>query len=298
MRGSSYRRCLGSVTVQQWITVTTRSDGLFTTLYNFDKADGYPYAGLVLGTDGNFYGTTSGNTIFRITPQGELTVLYTFCLQPGCPDGEAPLAGLVRGKDGNFYGTTTEGGTDNGGTVFKITPAGQLTTLYEFGYFAFASGTLIHATDGNLYGTTSRGGDGTIFQITPDGSLTTLYEFNGSDGAYPAGGLLQDTNGIFYGTTSEGGKFNAGTVFSLSIGLSPFVSFVRDPARVGQRFGILGQGLTGTTAVSLNGTSASFTVKSDTFILANVPSGATTGYVTVTTPGGTLTSNKPFVVIP
>jgi hypothetical protein len=86
-------------------------------------------------------------------------------------------------------------------------------------------------------------------------------------------------------------------VFSLDMGLAPFVAFVRSSGKVGQTGGILGQGFTGTTGVSLNGTPTSFKVLSDTLIRATVPAGATTGYVTVTTPSGTLTSNVPFRVI-
>ena len=134
--------------------------------------------------------------------------------------------------------------------------------------------------------------------FTPEGGLTTLYNLN-SAAAEPYGGLVQHTNGNFYGTTFAGGDGCCdGTVFGLSTGLGPFVAFVRGMGRVGQTGGILGQGFTGTTGVSLNGTPAMFAVESDTFILATVPTGATTGYVTVTTPTGTLTSNKPFYVIP
>ena len=98
--------------------------------------------GLVQGTDGNFYGTTGDGgpnvegTVFKITPSGTLTTLYTFCSQSGCTDGKFPGAGLVQGTDGNFYGTATNGGFNNCyigcGTIFKITPSGTLTTLYSF----------------------------------------------------------------------------------------------------------------------------------------------------------------------
>ncbi len=111
--------------------------GSLTTLYNFtDGADGgFPIAGLVQGTDGNFYGTTysggtdSAGTVFQITPTGSLTTLYSFT---GGADGVSPYAPLVQGTDGNFYGTTLGGGTNGGGTVFTITPAGILTPLYSF----------------------------------------------------------------------------------------------------------------------------------------------------------------------
>jgi len=172
---------------------------------------------------------------------------------------------------------------------------------------AFPSSALAWASDGNAYGTASLGGDlpcgvedtgcGTIFKITPAGALTTLHTFEGTDGDFP-GPLVQGTDGTFYGVTASGGAGGDGTIFNLSVGLSSFVRLPQDSGEVGQSGGILGQGFTGTTGVFFNGTPANFTVESDTYIRATVPAGATTGYVTVTTPSGTLTSNVPFRVIP
>jgi uncharacterized repeat protein (TIGR03803 family) len=204
-------------------------------------------AGLVQGTDGNLYGTTQNGgandacsvvgcgTVFKISPSGTLTTLYSFCSQSGCTDGYRPVAGLIQGADGNFYGTTQFGGasgacTGGCGTVFKITPSGTLTTLHSFdgtdGNDLFFAG-LIQATDGNLYGATYLGGangtnTGTVFKITPSGALTTLYNFCSqsgcTDGRYPYGGLVQATDGILYGTTQTGGAngTNAGTVFKIT----------------------------------------------------------------------------------
>ncbi len=205
----------------------TRS-GTLTTLYSFTGGTGgyYTVAGLVQGSDGNFYGTTlyggtgGGGTVFQITPSGTLTTLYSFT---GGTGGYYPSAGLVQGSDGNFYGTTLRGGTGNSGTVFQITPSGVLTTLYSF-----AGGTdgahpnagLVHGTDDNFYGTTSEGGTtgyGTVFQITPSGSLTTLYTFSGTDGANPYAGLVQGSDGNFYGTTTNRGTGSFGTVFKLQL---------------------------------------------------------------------------------
>jgi uncharacterized repeat protein (TIGR03803 family) len=292
------------------------SNGKLTTLYAFcaqtNCPDGaYPSAGLVLAADGNFYGTTllagdSGNccgTVFKITPQGKLTTLHKFT-----GDGAHPYGKLLQASDGNFYGTTFQGGAHNQGTVFKMTPERTLTILYSFcslsncadGGQPYAG--LVQGTDGNFYGTTYSGGTicsscGTVFQITSAGTLSTLHSFDLTDGASPFGGLIQATSGRFYGTTYEGGSDSGGTIFSLDMGLGPFVSFVHNPAKVGQIFGVLGQGFTGTTAVSLNGIPAKFTVISDTLLEPRVPAGATTGYVTVTTPSGTLTSNVPFHVL-
>jgi len=186
----------------------------------------WPYAGLVQASDGNFYGTTTGGgangagTVFKVTPAGRLTTLYNFCYQGyPCSDGGDPYAGLIQATDGNFYGTTLGGGASGDGTVFKITPSGTLTTLYNFGGAdgAVPYGGLIQATDGNFYGTTSGGGasgDGSVFKITPSGTLTTLHSFADSDGASPDG-LVQATDGNFYGTTYGGGAYGDGTVFRL-----------------------------------------------------------------------------------
>jgi uncharacterized repeat protein (TIGR03803 family) len=309
--------------------------GTLTTLHTFDGTDGAnPDADLVQATDGNFHGTTSFGganscvigatnygcgTVFKITPSGTLTTLHSF----DGTDGEFPSAALVQATDGNFYGTTSAGGansciiyTDSGcGTVFKMTPSGTLRTLHSFdntdGGFPNA---LVQATDGNFYGTTLTGGAyictvfggcGTVFKITTSGSLRTLHSFDGTDGLFPSAALVQATNGKFYGTTENGGGGNpffcdhgCGTVFSLSVGLGPFVETQTTSGKVGSAVKILGTGLTGATSVTFNGKPAIFKVVLSCFITTTVPAGATTGQVKVTTPHGTLSSNVPFRVTP
>jgi uncharacterized repeat protein (TIGR03803 family) len=408
-------------------------EGTITTLYNFCSkakcADGYaPNGSLVQGTDGNFYGTTQlggkgihsdclqgCGTVFKITPAGKLTTLYSFCSQTNCTDGEFTYAGLIQAANGNFYGTnfsggangwgavfkitssgqltiihsfdqtdgleptrglmqasngdiygtTSEGGANQGGTIFKISPAGEFESVYSFpgsfaeGYFADPN-TPIQATNGKLYGTTFSGGEytfgsvfdltlsgqftnlysfcpesgcydgaypraslvqgtdenfygvagggtydyGLIFQITPEGTRTTLYTFctpaNCTAGGQPPTALVQGTDGLFYGTTGElgGTSCSCGTAYSLSMGLGPFVEAQLNFGKVGRVVNILGNGLTGTTSVTFNGVAATFTVVSDTYIKATVPSGATTGTIEVTTPTGTLSSNVAFRVLP
>ena len=255
------------------------------------------------------YGTTiyggadHDGTVFDITPSGSLTTLHSF----DGKDGGEPDAGLVQGTNGNFYGTTSVGGARKAGTVFEITPSGSLTTVYSFcSQSECADGAhpevaLTQGSDGNLYGTTVNGGandEGTIFAITPGGTLTTLYDFSSQtdcqNGGVNDGGLVQDTNGTFYGTTG----CQLGMVFSLSVGLGPFVETNPAAGRVGAKVGILGTNLTGATNVTFNGTAAEFTVKSATLIVAEVPSGATSGTVQVQLPRGPLSSNVPFIVLP
>jgi uncharacterized repeat protein (TIGR03803 family) len=252
--------------------------GTLTTLHVFgsQSGDGYaPTGGVAQASDGNFYGTTiqggAGEacfgapcgTVFKITPSGTLTTLYSF----NFTDGANPFGGLIQASDGSFYGTTFYGGAystgaDSGGTAFEITPSGTLTTLYNF---CFRSGCI--------------------------------------DGNDPVAGLVQDTNGRLYGTTSDGGASHActggcGTTFSLSVGLEPFVETLPTFGKVGKPVKILGTNLTGATSVTFNGVPATFTVASGPLIKATVPAGATTGTVQVVTPSGTLSSNVPFTVVP
>ncbi len=203
--------------------------GTLTVLHNFNNVttDGaYPYGPLVQGSDGNLYGTTyvggrlGGGSIFKITFDGTFTLLYSF---GGTGSGTLLYGGLVQGTDGNFYGTTYQGGTNAKGTVFQITPAGALTTIYNFagtdGNGPYA--TMIFGTDGKLYGTTFQGGAsnlGTVFSITTGGTLTTLYSFSGTDGKTPYAPVVQGTDGNFYGTTYQGGTYNNGTIYQITPG--------------------------------------------------------------------------------
>ena len=148
--------------------------GKLTTLHSFDSTDGfYPYAGLVLATNGDFYGTTANGgahsygTVFRITTEGTLTTLHSF----DGTDGSEVNAGPVQATNGNLYGATYGGGAHSDGTVFEITPAGTLTTLLSFDYTdgSEVTGGLVQATNGTFYGTTYGGGTdgyGTVFSLS------------------------------------------------------------------------------------------------------------------------------------
>jgi uncharacterized repeat protein (TIGR03803 family) len=288
--------------------------GKYTTLHHFNGLPdgGNPLATLTQAPNGKFYGTASdlGNagsygTVFTMTPKGKYTVVHQF----NNTDGAYPFGGLILGTDGNFYGQTDLGGaSDYGayGTVYKMIPSGKVTTLHSFEQTDGDNpiSNLVQGTDGNFYGTASYGGKypnyGTIFKITSSGKFTMLHNFDSTDGSYPYAGLIQATNGIFYGATYAGGSstacpYGCGTVFSLSVGLGPFVEALPDSGKVGAAVRILGTDLTGATSVTFNGTAAKFKVVSKSEIETSVPSGATTGAVEVKTTK-TLKSNTVFRV--
>jgi uncharacterized repeat protein (TIGR03803 family) len=229
------------------------SNGTFTSLYSFarlratitglltNKDGSAPVSALVLGTNGNFYGTAeaggtnSFGTLFEVTHQGKVTVLHSFS---NTADGGTPLARLLQFTNGNLYGTAAGGGTNGYGTVFQVTAAGHVTPIYSFTNGvdgATPEGALINGEDGQLYGTCSAGGTngtGTIFKITPAGVLTPLYSFSAgtnypgtegveneynADGINPKTILLGSDNNI-YGVAYYGGANGAGSVFQFAKG--------------------------------------------------------------------------------
>jgi uncharacterized repeat protein (TIGR03803 family) len=306
--------------------------GVLTTLHDFCSlpgcADGYnvdeSLGTLIEGTDGNFYGTTDiggsqanycdvygCGTVFKITPQGKFTTIYRFCSRAGCADGAGPYQ-LTQGADGYFYGVTGTGGSYSvvGGTIFRLSAKGKLTTLYSFcaqsdcpdGREPISLAQPVGG--GNFYGTTFYGGTssncytgcGTVFEITTTGAMTSLESFDGANGNQPYG-LAQAPSGIFYGVTSSGGAHTyGGTVYSMAAGLTPFVEIQPTGGSVGTEVIILGTNLESATAVTFNGSPATFTVVSSFQIRATVPKGATTGLVKVKTPASTLSSNVVFQV--
>jgi uncharacterized repeat protein (TIGR03803 family) len=232
--------------------------GTVSTLFNFCTGRSCPsgvrpVGELIQGTDGALYGTTvsgglhDGGTVFRFTLSGVFTTIYSFCSKPSCADGANPLAGLVQANN-VFYGTTSIGGVDPGGsctafqgcgTLFRISPSGQLTTLYDFcaqtscadGKFPRTS--LIHATDNFLYGTTNSGGSteglcfegcGVAFRIPVSEGYTLLHAFTYSEGAQLRK-LIQATDGAFYGTAGGGGSSGVGTLFRMDSAGSVTVLF-------------------------------------------------------------------------
>jgi len=297
--------------------------GIFSTILSFnpDGSQGNTLSGpLLQAANGNLYGVAvSGGAydygaIYSLTTSGTLLWEYSF----GASFAVQPDGALTQASDGNIYGTTAGGGSNNTycsfyfgcGTIFMLANE-EVSFVYSFQGYPIdgdvPTSALLEGSDGKLYGTTEYGGDdldgtkdyGTLYQITTDPfQYQLLYSFVARVGWSPYWAMMQHTNGKFFGITAAGGRYAGGAMYSLDMGLDPFVALVRYTGRIGQPVQVLGQGLTGTTSVSINGVpAATFKVVSDTYMTAVVPTGATTGPVVVTTPSGTLTSNRSFQIV-
>ena len=232
---------LGAITLVVATAIPSFAQTL-TTLHNFAGPEGDgPTASLILGRDGNYYGTTTqggahdAGAIFKMTPSGTVTVVYSLCSQTGCADGSVPYAGLLQGSDGNLYGSGVNGGVgaNSNGTAFKVTPGGSFTLLHTFCTFTNCNDgngpeyPMIQARDGNYYGTTiysGSGGGGVIYKITPSGTFSVFYGFDNNHGEV-LNGLIQGTDGNFYVTAYQGGANNEGTVTRITPGGSATVLY-------------------------------------------------------------------------
>jgi uncharacterized repeat protein (TIGR03803 family) len=237
--GNFYGTTVDTGSASNGIAYMITPQGVETVLHGFSDTS-VPnvgrgsYAALVLGSDGNFYGTTcyggaGGGGVFKMTPQGVVTLLHLFGDGSVANDGSSPFDPLIQGADGNFYGTTDIGGSAGKGTIFRITPQGVVTILHSFGDGSVANDganvrtPLVQGTDGSYYGTSSIGGSanqGMAFKVTAQGTFTVLHNFgDGSvahDGLVPQAGLIQGSDGNFYSDTFQGGTANAGTLFKMT----------------------------------------------------------------------------------
>lgn len=208
MNTNIHRLCLGLLPALLLgaFAPQTHATPVFQPIKSFVYGPSNPRSKLLQASDGDLYGTTSGNdyntygTVFKMTPGGTLTNLVNF----NNTNGRDPNGVLVQASDGNIYGTTMSGGTTDKGTVFKLSLGGKLTTLVNFGGTngEHPRAGLYQASDGNLYGTTY--GNyvgttyGTVFKVTLGGKLTTLVSFNKTNGANPQAGLIQANDGNLY----------------------------------------------------------------------------------------------------
>jgi uncharacterized repeat protein (TIGR03803 family) len=274
-------------------------------------------APLIQSADGALYATfpylytsfgSSCGSIVKFSLQGAILSEFDFSCNT-LIQGQYPYSAVVQATDGSLYGTTNSGGTSGEyyGTAFKLNSslkAFKVLHNYDFASGRFCFAGLVQGTDGNLYGVTADGGaypfPGVMYELTPSGIYTSFMTLPDHQEDWPNWSLIQHTDGKFYSTTESGGNATYyGTVYSFDNGLEPFITFVVPQGKSGTYAQILGQGFTGTTRVTFNGTVAtSIKILNDTFMMALVPPGATTGPVVVTTPNATLMSNKNFRVTP
>jgi uncharacterized repeat protein (TIGR03803 family) len=267
------------------------SAGAYSVIYTFNSSTtGVGVYGLVQGSDGLLYavanvgGANNCGTVVKVTIAGVLKESHSFSCSIG---PHYPVAPPILASNGTLYGTTPSGGAHGQGTIYDISGLFGVNVLYSDGEDPYAG--LVQANDGNLYGVTYYSSQ--VFSWNLDGTYTAFPGYVNGD---TVANLMQDTNGLFYGVS--GGIGGYGFVYSFDNGLSPFVAFVKSQGAIGATAQILGQGLTGSTSVTFNGVPATFSVVSDTYMTATVPTSATTGSVVVATPTGTLTSNKSFKV--
>jgi uncharacterized repeat protein (TIGR03803 family) len=288
--------------------ITADLTGNVNPIYQFPSGD-IANNNIIYASDGNYYGTAwhgvgvggSASYVYRVTPSGRKTTVAKL------PDNSIRGAGalfvpIIQASDGNFYGATAIAGANNYGSVYKLTPSGQYTTIYSF---AKGSGAypqaLIQASDGNLYAASQGSGNngGELSRITTSGQYTLLYRMNAYSGQCPCQ-IIQGSDGIIYGTTINGGPGGGGAVFALDAGLPKpapqALQFHPKSGASGTEVRIWGYNLLKAT-VQFNGTAAT-TVRNSgpNYVFATVPAGATTGPITVTTPGGTSTTTASFTV--
>ena len=309
--GNFYGTASGGGNHGNGVVYKVTSTGTYSVIYEFDVTHGFsPIAPPTQANDGFLYiplsegGAEFCGTVVQLSTAGVVNNYYSFPCGSG---GAFPLGSLVQAANGDLYSTTQDGGTNGEGTIYQITTGMAVTILHSFGAVfgdcTYPGAGMLLATDGNYYGSASDGGshgDGCLFRTSTSGAYKGLYSFNNTTNGTqmsPLAPPVQLTSGILYGVTEFGGSSNDGTVYSLNVGLPPFVNLPLFTGKEGQKILILGTHLKGTTQVTFNGTPAVFKVLSDTHMMTTVPAGATSGSIRVTTPKAVLEGRKEFVVL-
>lgn len=283
--------------------------GNVTPIWQLENSDHYIYSNVIRASDGNYYGVDwtafggppqqGSSYVFQVTPSGSVAKFLTL---PNFVFSSLYSGYMLQGNDSNLYLETPYGGANGYGALYQITLAGQAKIIYSYVKGTSARpGVFVQASDGNFYGATHGGNNGVaeLYRLTLSGQYTTLHKMYGPDGLCGCD-LLQASDGIFYGTTVGGGSNGAGTVFALNAQLPKpapqALTFRPRSGPPGTSILIWGNDLL-LASVTFNGTPAAKAHSSGpNYVIATVPSGATTGPITVTTPGGASTTTASFTV--
>lgn len=291
------------LTLGGWSVIKSDLNGNVTSLFEFPSTD--RPENVIYASDGNYYGVVEPMTgsyigyLFRLTPSGSLTKLYAF--PPNTFKAYLPTP-LLQASDGNLYGAVITGGANGTGMIYKLTLKGQFTLLHSFekGLGVGGPTSLIEASDGNLYGVyQAANGEGRIFRMSKSGAFGVAYQMSGADGAPPCW-VVQGSDGMIYGIAHAGGSTGGGTLWALNAGLAipkpQPLQFNPKSGPVGTKVLIWGNNLL-SAAAAFNGVTATTVSNSGSnYVWATVPTGATTGPITVTTPGGSFTTKASFTV--
>jgi len=287
-----------------WYLVDVDLQGNVTIIYQFPSDEVLPNTA-VYASDGNYYGISQNGVgyVYKVTPAGSLTKLLSF---PNLAVTGFRFVPLIQASDGNLYGAAPGGGGGGAGTIYKLTLSGQYTLLYTFPKNNTSVPTsLIEGSDGNLYGTTlgqiPSGGYSTIFKITKTGQYSEILAMKNISyyGACQCQ-LVQGSDGKIYGSAISGGTYNGGVIFSLDLGLpqpSPRAKhFYPQAGAPGTSVRIWGDNLLG-ASVEFDGVAAATVSNSGSnYVYATVPVGATSGPITISTAGGSMTTESSFTV--
>jgi len=280
--------------------------GVFSKLATLPSETQAPF---IVGSDGNLYGTTpyggdfNRGTVFQMTTKGKVKIIHNFGA-----DGVVPIGPVMQASDGRLYGTTSGGGSFSQGIVFQVTTGGAYKVLHNFQTATEGTGStsgLVQGSDKFLYGVIEGGGInglGSLYKVNTTGTFfAVLHSFDKLTGGTPFSTPTLHTNGTIYGVTHTGGSQNSayGVLYSFDAGLKPFASLVVIwSGKVGTQVGILGQGFSSATGMKFGTGAGTFSVVSDTYMIATAAPGATTGNVTVLEPSGNLITPQVFRVIP